>query len=62
MFIYIDLTTKDSKTLNIGAAYICPLNSAKSYCSFKYGKNQLRVNASDIALNDVNVTTIKKQA
>jgi hypothetical protein len=57
MFIYIDLTTKDSKALNI-----CSLNSAISYCRFKYGKHQLRVNASDIALKDVNVTTIKKKA
>jgi hypothetical protein len=49
--------TKDSTALNI-----CALNSAISYCSFKYGKRQLRICASDITLKDENVTGINKKA
>jgi hypothetical protein len=49
--------TKDSTALNI-----CSLNSAISYCSFKYGKHQLRICASDITLKDKNVTSINNKA
>jgi len=57
MLIYIDLKNKDSTALNV-----CSLNSAISYCRFKYGKHQLRVYPSDITLKDGNVTSINKKA
>jgi hypothetical protein len=59
MFIYIDLMTKGSTALNIR---VCSLNSAVRYCSFKYGKHQLRVYVSDITLKDENITIINKKA
>ena len=48
---------KSSTALNV-----CSLNSAISYCSFKYGKYQLHVYASDITLKDGKVTSINKKA
>jgi hypothetical protein len=42
--------------------YVPSWNSALSYSSFKYGKYQLRVYASDIILKDENVTSINKKA
>jgi len=57
MFIYTDLMNKFSTVLNI-----CSLNSALCYCSFKHGKHQLRVYASDITLKRENVPSINKKA
>jgi len=57
IFIYIDLMTKASMSLNI---YY--LNSATSYCGFKYGKQQLRIYACDVTLKDENVTSTNKKA
>jgi len=48
--------TKGSTALNVHS-----LNSAISYCSFKYGKHQLRVYASDIIFKDGNVNSINKK-
>jgi len=59
MFIYIDLMNKGSTALN---TRICSLNSAISYCSFKFGKYHLRVYASVIILKRENVTSINKKA
>jgi len=44
------------------ALKVCPLNSATSYCSFIYGKYQLRVYDSHITVKDENVTSINKKA
>jgi len=49
--------TRDSTVLNI-----CSLDSAISYCSFKDGKHQLRVHASDITVRDRKVTSKNKKA
>jgi len=48
--------TRDSTALTI-----CSLNSAASYCSFKDGKLQLLVYASDISVKDKNVTRKNKK-
>jgi len=49
-------------TKGITGLNVCTLNSAIGYCSFKYGKHQLCVYASDITLKDENLTSINKKA